>query len=350
MDHLVIGARIVGDNEPPYVIAEIGSNHNGDMDLCRRLIDAAKSSGADAVKFQSWSPQSLISANEFDRNTSYEDKKRHFGSLKEMVERYQLTEDQHHLVADYCKVKDVAFMSTPFSFREVDMLDALGVPCFKIASMDINHLPLLRYVGQKQKPVFLSTGMATMQEIHRAVDELFGVGCKTVALLHCVSLYPPDPQTLNLKNIPMLRDTFQVPVGFSDHTIGVSMPLAAIALGAHIVEKHFTLDRDMEGWDHWVSATPAELETIVMEGRSVSQALGGYQRIVTEREIDKRNSFRRRIVVRRALDAGAILTWDDLDYKRPGTGIHPDEAQYVVGRRLARSVEADHELVWADMV
>jgi N-acetylneuraminate synthase len=341
---------VIGDREPPYVIAEIGSNHNGDMDLCRRLIDAAKSSGADAVKFQSWSPQSLISTGEFERNTSYEDKKRHFGSLKEMVERYHLTEDQHRVVADYCKVKGITFLSTPFSFPEVDMLDALGVPCFKIASMDINHLPLLRHIGRKEKPVLLSTGMATIREVHRAVEELFSVGCRAVALLHCVSLYPPDPQLLNLNNIPMLRRTFQLPVGFSDHTVGVSIAMAAIALGAHIIEKHFTLDRDMEGWDHWVSATPAELATIVAEGRNVSQALGVYERIVTQREIDKRRSFRRRIVVRRALPAGAVVTWDDLDYKRPGTGIHPDESEYVVGRRLGRSVEADHELEWADLV
>lgn len=349
MEHLVIGERRVGPGEPPYVIAEVGSNHNGDMELARRLVDAAKASGADAVKFQSWTTTSLISRAEYERNTSYEDKKRHFGSLREMVERYQLTPEQHREVADHCARVGITFLSTAFSPTEVDLLVSLGVPCFKVASMDVNHLPLLRYLGSKGKPVIMSTGMASLGEIERAIGVLRESGSGPVALLHCVSIYPPDYEIIHLRNIPMLQAALGVPVGFSDHTVGIAIPLAAIAVGAAIVEKHFTLDRTMEGWDHWVSATPGEMATIAREGRNVFTALGRSERVVSPAEVEKRKKFRRGIVLRQAIPAGTRLAWGDLDYKRPGTGISPDEAVHVVGRTLRESRPVDHELTWTDL-
>ncbi len=172
MVKLDIGGRVVGPGEPPYFIAEIGSNHNGDMDLCRMLIDSAKSCGVDAVKFQSWSKTSLISRAEYARNTSYSDKKKHFGTLEDMVERYQMTPEQHLEIAGYCRDRNIVFLSSCFSPEEVDLLDTLNVPAFKIASMDINHLLLLDYVGRKGKPVLLSTGMATLGEVEKALNIL----------------------------------------------------------------------------------------------------------------------------------------------------------------------------------
>ncbi|MBE2197591.1 MAG: N-acetylneuraminate synthase family protein [Anaerolinea sp.] len=349
MEKLNINGRPVSPEEPPYVIAEIGANHNGDMGLARKLVDVAKLCGADAAKFQSWSKNSLISKAEYARNTEYSDKKKHFGSLEEMVAAYQLTLEQHHELATYCQEKGIDFLSSCFSPQEVDLLDQLNVPAFKIASMDINHLTLLEHVASKGKPVILSTGMATLAEIERALYVLRANGSGDVALLHCISIYPPDYKDIHLRNIAMLQQTFAVPVGFSDHTFGTAVSLAAIALGACIIEKHFTLDKDMAGWDHAISADPHELAEIVREGRHIFNALGSFTRTVSRAEEEKKKKFRRCIVIKHAGKRGEVLTLADLDYKRPGTGIHPDEAQYVIGRQLVRDLEADTELHWSDL-
>lgn len=349
MEAVKIGKRQVGDGFPPYVIAEIGSNHNGDMNLCRKLVDTAKACGADAVKFQSWSRNSLISRAEYARNTSYSDKKRHFGSLEEMVERYQFTPEQHREMSGHCREKGIEFLSSCFAPEEVDLLESLGVPAHKIASMDVNHLPLLRYVARTGKPIVLSTGMASLAEVATAVDTLRQNGARQIILLHCVSIYPPDVEDIHLRNIPMLRETFDVPVGFSDHTLGATIALAAVALGACIVEKHFTLDKNMDGWDHWISADPPELRTIVQEAKTVFASLGSRARTVSPAEMEKRRKFRRRIVARVALPKGHRLAEADINFKRPGTGVHPNELKYVTGRVLLRDVEADHELEWSDM-
>ncbi len=350
MEKLKLSGRLVGPAEPPYIIAEIGSNHNGDMGLAREMIDVAQECGAHAVKFQSWSKSSLISRAEYARHPDYADKKKHFGSLEEMVERYELTVEQHHEVAAYCREKGIDFLSSCFSPAEVDLLDSLDVAAFKIASMDVNHLPLLEYVASKGRPVLLSTGMSTLGEVERALQVLQQGGSGPVALLHCISIYPPAYETIHLRNIPMLQQAFDVPVGFSDHSLGVAIPLAAIAVGACIVEKHFTLDKEMDGWDHAISADPAELRTIVQEGHNVFMALGSSVRTVSQAEMEKRKAFRRRIVVKRAMTKGERLRLEDLDFKRPGTGIHPDEYIYLLGRALARDVEEDHELEWSDLV
>src|ERR1700741_470355 len=240
----------VGEGKPPYIIAEVGSNHNGDMELCRELIEAAANAGAHAVKFQSLANSSLVSEEEYARNTEYSDKKKHFGSLREMGTAYQLTVGTHHIPRPHLRDGGIAFCSTPFSIDEVDLLESLDVPFFKIASMDIVHLPLLRYVARKGRPIVISTGMATLSEIEQAVETVRAEGNEQILLLHCVSIYPPELETVHLRNMATLQQAFDVPVGFSDHTLGATIPLAAIALGACIIEKHFTLDQDMAGWDH----------------------------------------------------------------------------------------------------
>lgn len=349
MDAINLAGRKVGPGESPYIIAEIGSNHNGDMDLCRRLVDEARRAGADAVKFQSWSKDSLICRAEYGRNTSYTDKHRHFGTLAEMVEKYAFTPAQHRAIAAHCRQAGIAFLSSPFSPAEVDLLAELAVPAFKIASMDVNHFGLLEYVGAQGKPVILSTGMATLGEIERALDALRRGGTREIALLHCVSLYPPPPDSIHLRNIPMLREAFDVPVGFSDHTAGTGVGAAAVALGACLIEKHFTLDKTLPGWDHWLSAEPPELAALVRDAAMVHRALGSAQRVVGEAELAKRRQFRRRAVAGRALRRGAVLRAEDLAFKRPGTGIGPDEAMFAIGRRLKRDLAADEELEWADL-
>lgn len=346
MKPVKLNDRMVGPGFAPYVIAEIGSNHNGDMNLCRRLVDAAADAGADAVKFQSWTDKSLIAEEEYARNTTYSDKKKHFGSLREMVTAYQFTSAQHEEAAAYCKSRGIAFCSTPFADDEADMLERLDVPFFKIASMDINHLSFLRHVARKQRPVVISTGMATLGEIEQAVEAVRAEGNEQIVLLHCVSIYPPDYDTIHLRNMAALEQAFGVPAGFSDHTLGTAIPLAAIALGACIIEKHFTLDQEMEGWDHAISANPEQLKTIVEEGKNIVMALGDGRRTVSAAELEKRKKFRRSLVTTRDLKRGHVLTESDLGAKRPGTGIRPDEIGYVVGRSLASDVTADQVLNW----
>jgi N,N'-diacetyllegionaminate synthase len=350
MQTVKLGSIEVGSGRPPYIIAEVGSNHNGDMELCGQLIDAAAAAGAHAVKFQSWTDRSLIAEEEYERNTEYSDKKKHFGSLREMVSAYQLTSDQHIQAHARCMERGIAFCSTPFSPEEVDLLDSLDVPFLKIASMDVVHLPLLRYAAQKKRPIILSTGMATLGEVEQAVDTIHAAGNDQIVLLHCISIYPPEYTTIHLRNIEMLQRAFECPVGFSDHTLGTAIPLAAIAVGACVIEKHFTLDQDMAGWDHAISANPEQMRTIVTEGKNIFEALGSSRRTVSEAEMEKRKKFRRSLVARQALDKGHVLRESDFEAKRPGTGVEPDEVQYIVGRTLACDLEADQVLRWSHML
>jgi N,N'-diacetyllegionaminate synthase len=348
VEKLSIAGRPIGPGEPPYIIAEIGANHNGDMSLCRRLVDAAHAAGADAVKFQSWTKDSLVSRAEYARNTRYAAEAR-APSLEEAVERYQLGAERLREITAYSTDEGVVAFSSCFSRAEVDLLETLGAPAYKVASMDVNHLPLLQHVAATGKPVLLSTGMATLAEVERALAVLRAHGAGPVALLHCVSIYPCPPELVNLRQLETWRQAFDVPVGFSDHTLGTAVPLAAVALGACIVEKHFTLARDLEGWDHAISADPDELRALVDGSRAVAAALGSPVRTVSAAELEKRKAFRRRMVATRPLRQGERLTPADVEFKRPGTGIQPDELSYAVGRALVRDVAAEEELEWGDL-
>ncbi len=337
----------------PYIIAEIGANHNGDIDLAKKIIDSAKECGADAVKFQSWTPKSLISKEEYDRNQTYDDGdggKKHFGSLKEMVEKYYLTTEQHKELKNYCKSINIDFCSTPFAPEEANLLEKLDVPFFKIASMDINNLGLLKHVAKFQKPIVLSTGMSTVAEIETAVKTIENEGNNQIVILHCISVYPPKYEDIHLRNITMLQQTFNYPVGFSDHSIGTAIPLASVALGACIIEKHFTLDKDMPGWDHAISADPSELKEIVKESKNIAKALGNFHRTVSKEEKEKRKKFRRSIVCKTNLKKGTVLSLENLTFKRPGTGIPPDEIKYLIGRKTNKILNEDEIINWEDIV
>jgi len=335
----------------PYIIAEIGSNHNGDMNLAKKIIKSAKECGADAVKFQSWDTESLISKIEYQRNQSYNDSpKKHFGSLKEMVEKYYLRKDQHYELKDYCDKLGIEFCSTPFSKKEVDLLVKLDIPFIKIASMDINNLELIKYIAKQRKPIVLSTGMSSLGEIERAIEVIENQKIFQIVILHCVSIYPPKYEDINLNNIKMLHKVFDYPVGFSDHTIGFSIPLAAVALGSCVIEKHFTIDKTLPGWDHEISADPNELKIICEESKNIVKALGSYKRTVSKTENDKIEKFRRSIILSREMKAGETIKYNDLKFKRPGEGIRPDEVYYVIGRTLKKDKKYDEILNWEDLI
>jgi len=333
----------------PFIVAEIGSNHNGDMNLAKEIINAAKSCGCDAVKFQSFNEKSLICKAEYEANTKYNDSpKKHFGSLEEMVKKYYLREEQHYELKEYCDEIGILFSSSPFSTEEVDLLINLDVPYLKVASMDINNYPLLRYMASKGKPLIISTGMATLAEIDNAVRIVEKEGNSDIILLHCISIYPPAFEDINLRNITMLQQTFPYPIGFSDHSLGIHIPLAAIALGSCLIEKHFTIDKDLPGWDHEISADPIEMKQIVEFSSQVNTALGSFNRVVSNAEEAKKLKFRRSIVTTRDIHAGQKIEKHDITSKRPGTGIPADLSDYLIGRLLKKNILMDTPLKWED--
>jgi N-acetylneuraminate synthase len=335
----------------PYIIAEIGANHNGDMDLAKKIIDSAIESGCHAVKFQSWNKKSLISNTGYKQNAIFNDsKKKHFGSLEEMVDKYYLRKEQHFELNNYCKSKGIDFCSTPFSKEEVDLLNEVNVEFYKVASMDINNYPLLQYVAQFNKPILLSTGMANLGEIEKAVKIIESEGNSKIVILHCVAIYPPENKDLNLKNITMLQNTFGYPVGFSDHSLGFVASLTSVALGACVIEKHFTTDKSLPGWDHEISSSPEEMKKIVESSKIIYQVLGNLKRTVSKNEEDKKKVFRRSIVLNKNLKAGDIIKEEDISLKRPGTGFSPDEIKFVIGKKLKRDFEADYLLTKDDII
>jgi len=343
----VSSSKTIYNFSKPYIIAEIGANHNGDMNMARNIIDAAIDCGCDAVKFQSWTPDSIVSKEEYDRNQKYNDSaKKHFGSLREMVDKYYLRTEQHYELEAYCRQKNIDFCSTPFTNREVDLLEDLNVPFYKIASMDINNYEFLTYVAQKGKPVILSTGMSTLGEIETAINVINKAGNDEIVLLHCISIYPPLYEDIHLNNITMLQQTFGYPVGFSDHTIGYSIPLASVALGSCVIEKHFTLDKDLPGWDHEISANPEEMRIICQESNNIVKSLGNFKRTVSAAEIAKKDKFRRSAVARIEMKAGHIVSDGDLDFKRPGTGIQPEELKYLIGRKIKNGIPEGELIKW----
>lgn len=337
----------------PYIIAELGSNHNGDMELAKRLIVAAKEAGADCVKFQSWSKESIFSRKKYEENYFIADdyRGRTDYTLEEIVDAYAISEQELLQMKQFADALGIDCTSTPFSKQEADFLvRELNAPFIKVASMDVNNYPFLAYLAAKQLPIVLSTGLSELYEIDRAIRTIEATGNRQICILHCVAIYPPRDSEVNLNNIETLQRTYpDYPIGFSDHTLGVSIPLASVAKGACVIEKHFTLDKNMEGWDHKVSATPEELRLICEESKRIHTAMGSHRILCVESE-ERKSEFRRSIVLRRAMKAGEVIGPDDIDYKRPGTGLTPEATALIVGRALKKDVPFDHILSLEDLL
>jgi N,N'-diacetyllegionaminate synthase len=329
-----IAGRTIGDGAPVFVIAEAGINHNGDAALATRLVEAAATAGADAVKFQSFTADGLISRVDPD-----------FARIREL----ELPRAFHRDLAKRAEERGILFLSSAFAEADVDFLDALGVPAFKIASCEVTNLPLLEYAAGRGKPIILSTGFATLAEIETALTTLQRSGAPAVALLHCVSLYPAPLGAMNLRAIPTLRAAFGVPIGFSDHSLGTALPLAAVALGACIVEKHVTLDRALPGFDHQASIEPGELTQLVAGIRAVEQALGTPAKVVSPAEADLARAMRKSLVAERALKAGERIERGAVGIKRPGRGLAPALLRQVEGKVARRDVAAGQLLAWEDV-
>ena len=327
-----IGERLVGEGEPCLIIAEAGVNHNGDFVLAKNLIDAAHEAGADAVKFQAFRAEEVATAlaNKalYQKETTGADE-----SQLDMLKRLELTGNEFAELAEYSRGKGLMFLATPFDRQSVDLLDKLAVPAFKIASGEITNFPLLRHIARKKKPVILSTGMATLDEIGESLKIIRNEGQEEIILLHCVSCYPAQIADMNLTAMQTLKLTFGLPVGLSDHTIGVTIPAAAAALGACVIEKHFTLDKNLSGPDHRASLEPDELRQMVQAIRDVEKALGNGVVKPTPEEEANRKAARRSIVARVDIPRGTVIAEDMLEVKRPGDGIEPGNLHKIIGKK-----------------
>ena len=331
--------KLIGEEEPCFIIAEAGVNHNGSVELAKKLIDAAKDAGADAVKFQTFKAESVVVKDaqkaEYQKETTGE------GSQYEMIKKLELAEEDFRELADYAEKKDIMFLSSPFDKESVDLLHELDVPAFKVGSGEITNLPLLRYIAKKEKPIILSTGMSTLGEIEEALDVIRSEGVEDIILLHCVSNYPARIEDVNLRAMGTLKQAFKLPVGFSDHTLGITAPIAAVALGACVIEKHFTLDRNLPGPDHKASLEPDELKKMVKAIKEVEKALGNGIKKPTKEEKEIKKAARKSIVAKVDISKGTIITEDMLDVKRPGTGIEPKYLKFIIGRKAKEDIKKD---------
>jgi N,N'-diacetyllegionaminate synthase len=342
-----IGDKIIGGiSTRVYVVAEVGINHGGSCTEAKRLIDAAAKCGADAVKFQTFHANRLLVASQ----KRYGQQEPGAESAYEMFRRFELSWDDHQQLKMYADSRGIQFFSTPFDEESVDQLDALGVPAFKIASSDITHVPLLRRIASKGKPILLSTGMSYLQEVTDAVEVLRGAGARQIMLLHCVSSYPARHECLNLRAISTLRRQFDLPVGYSDHSQGILAALLAAALGADLIEKHFTLDRSAPGPDHKLSMDPIELRELVQNLRIVEKSLGTGLKSPSDTEVEIRGLSRRSIVAAVDIQAGEKIQPEMLTFKRPGTGLPPGDLDRVVGMVARQSIRADSLLQSDDLV
>lgn len=335
----------------PYIIAELGSNHNGDMELAKKLIVSAKESGADCVKFQSWSKTTLFSKKKYEDNYFIADdyRNREDYSLEEIVDAYSISEDELLQMKRFSEEVGIDCTSTPFSDSEADFLiDKLESPFIKVASMDVNNYPFLSYLARKKKPIILSTGLSELHEIDKAIRTIEQAGNNQIVILHCVAVYPPEDSQVNLNNIETLQKLYpDYPVGFSDHTLGTCIPSAAVAKGACIIEKHFTLDKEMEGWDHKVSANPGDMKELVNNARRIHVALGS-SRIQQVENKERISEFRRSIITAQEIDKDEVITEEMLVFKRPGTGLPPGDIKYIVGKKAKRKIGHDEIIRFED--
>lgn len=332
------------ENKSPHtiIIAEAGVNHNGSLELARQMVDVAAEAGVDFIKFQTFIGEKVISR--YAPKAEYQIKQTgQKESQLEMVKKLELSEKDHVELVRYCHQKGVKFLSTPFDLDSIDLLVRLGLDTLKIPSGEITNLPYLRKIGALNKELIMSTGMATLGEVEKALEILVISGTERdkISLLHCTTEYPAPVDEVNLRAIQTLQHAFQLPVGFSDHTLGIDIAIAAVAIGACIIEKHFTLDKNMEGPDHQASLEPTELKQLVKAIRNVEKALGHGRKIPSPSEIKNMPIARKSIVALKNITQGEIFTSDNLTVKRPGNGISPMMWDYVLGKRAPRDFKED---------
>jgi N,N'-diacetyllegionaminate synthase len=340
MKHLEINGRLIGPNQPCFIIAEAGVNHNGSLDLARQLVDAAQAAGADAVKFQTFNARQLVTAAA--PKAAYQLESTDVGeSQLHMLQRLELSRGDHQALLDHCCARSIQFISSPFDEASADLLHALNVPLFKLASGELTNLPYLTYLARMGRPLIVSTGMSYLSEVEAAMRCFEENGNPPIALLHCVSNYPAAPSDVNLRAMATLGVAFGVPIGYSDHTVGNEVTFAAVALGACIVEKHLTLNRNLTGPDHKASLEPDEFAAVVRGIRIVESALGSGRKAPSASELKIKQVARKSIVASRPIIAGEVFSVANLSAKRPGNGISPMRWDELIGKPSKRDYSTD---------
>ena len=338
--------------ENVLIIAEAGVNHNGSIELAKKLIDVASQAGADIVKFQTFKAEKLVTklaskANYQIENTASED-----NTQFSMLKKLELSEENHYLLIDYCKQKNIQFLSTAFDLESLDFLKNLGIKLFKIPSGELTNLPYLREIGSFNQEIILSTGMANLQEIGEAISVMINAGASRdkITVLHCNTEYPTPFLDVNLRAMKTIAEEFGVKIGYSDHTEGIEVAIAAVALGASVIEKHFTLDKNMEGPDHKASLEPAELYQMIKSIRNIEKSLGNGIKEPSESETKNILIARKSIHLVSDFPKNHIITALDLIMKRPANGISPMEMDKVIGKKLVNEKKEDDQLLWSDLI
>ena len=324
------------------IIAEAGVNHNGSIESAKKLVEIAAESGADYVKFQTFKAETLVTKTadkaEYQQNVTDNNE-----SQFDMLKKLELDRKTHEELIDYCNAKDIQFLSTAFDHDSIELLAELNIPLFKIPSSEITNLPYLRHIGKMGKPIIMSTGMSTLDEVHNALNILIESGAEKeqITILHCNTEYPTPMKDVNLKAMLTIKDELGVNIGYSDHTLGIEVPIAAVAMGATVIEKHFTLDRNMPGPDHRASLKPDELREMVVAIRNIKKAMGAGEKKPSSSETKNISVVRKSIVAKMSIKKGELFTEENLTVKRPGTGISPMGWDTVIGKAASSDYEMD---------
>ncbi len=325
-----------------FIIAEAGVNHNGSLEIAKQMVDVAREANANAVKFQTFKTENVISKSapkaEYQKKTT--DKKE---TQFDMIKKLELDINAHEVLIDYCKKRDILFLSSPFDLESIELLDKFGLGMFKIPSSEVTNFPYLKKIGLLRKKIIISTGMSNLTEIKNALDILVKAGTpkKNITVLHCNTEYPTPFKDANLRAMLTIRNTFKINAGYSDHTPGIEAPIAAVALGAQVIEKHFTLDRNMKGPDHKASLQPSELKAMIRAIRNIEKALGNGIKKCSSSELQNKKIARKSIVATRNIRKGEFFTTKNITTKRPATGISPMEWSRVIGKFAKKDFEKD---------
>jgi N-acetylneuraminate synthase len=339
--------KLIGEGEPCFIIAEAGVNHNGSVELARKLITVAKDAGADAVKFQTFHAEEIVTLKSEKAIYQHRAKEK---TQYEMLTALELSFDEFRELKKYCDNKDIEFISTPYDCKSVEFLNELGVDRFKVASADLINKPLIEAIAKTEKQIILAIGMATLGEIERTISLINDFGNEDIILLHCTTSYPTPYEQVNMNVLGTLKKAFGLPVGYSDHTLGIEIPVMAVSLGAEVIEKHFTLDRTMEGPDHFASLEPDELKKMVEAIRNVENAFGSERKERTDEEKKNIVFMRRSIYASKDMKQGEIIKENNIKITRPFDGIEPWFLNNILGKKIKTYVKKDEPIKWEDLL